>query len=188
MILALVCGGAALLALMSLATMIPLDIGVLPKGKWPKKWSRYILTVIIFYDDLIGYERIASDTEDDSTHEIITNPSVSVMAWKPFLWLAASFMQPFILSNQSVWWQTGFGSPGVFLFQSAQIERLYIFSIVLCLSVSTPTFHHSQKIDAVNCVCEVAVIRIVGDQIISFCAYLVVLKYKICSVVDSLNS
>ena len=52
MILALVCGGAALLALMSLATMIPLDIGVLPKGKWPKKWSRYILTVIIFYDDL----------------------------------------------------------------------------------------------------------------------------------------
>ncbi|XP_032779582.2 major facilitator superfamily domain-containing protein 12 [Daphnia magna] len=56
MILALVCGGAALLALMSLATMIPLDIGVLPKG----------------------YQRIASDTEDDVTPE--TNRNISVMA------------------------------------------------------------------------------------------------------------
>ncbi|XP_046447558.1 major facilitator superfamily domain-containing protein 12-like [Daphnia pulex] len=56
MILALVCGSAALLALMSLATMIPLDIGVLPKG----------------------YQRISSDTEDDVTPE--SHQSISVMA------------------------------------------------------------------------------------------------------------
>lgn len=33
LILAAVCGGAALLSLISLATMIPSDIGVLPKGR-----------------------------------------------------------------------------------------------------------------------------------------------------------
>jgi hypothetical protein len=79
MILALVCGSAALLALMSLATMIPLDIGVLPKGKY----NRIHQNVLVFDQKIWfclypGYQRISSDTEDDVTPE--SNQSISVMA------------------------------------------------------------------------------------------------------------
>ncbi len=78
MILALVCGSAALLALMSLATMIPLDIGVLPKGNKRRLDFIFAFTsnsLLVLYP---GYQRISSDTEDDVTPE--SHQSISVMA------------------------------------------------------------------------------------------------------------
>ena len=83
-ILSLVCGGAALLSLLSLASMIRLNIGILPKGMiklilfpWPLVCVTVIITSLIVFIKL-GYERIASDTEEEegASDAIVSDSSI----------------------------------------------------------------------------------------------------------------
>lgn len=80
-VLAFVCGGAALLALMSLATMITMDIGVLPKGKSTSivssEHQRFNFFLLFF--SCIGYERILSDADDETVPNNQNDDSVAVV-------------------------------------------------------------------------------------------------------------